>query len=89
LVRGSGVCGCPPFYIVFIGRCAGYAQMDTEPGSAAATPDSVALSLRECKDSLDSLHQRMDRFYVWASQLQVEYRDLKQRVGFMESAVVR
>ena len=63
--------------------------MDTAPGSAAATADSVALSLRECKDSLDSLHQRMDRFYVWASQLQVEYRDLKQRVGFMESAVVR
>jgi hypothetical protein len=26
----------------------------------------------------------MDRFYAWASQLQVEHRDLKQRVGFVE-----
>jgi hypothetical protein len=41
--------------------------------------------LQKINDSLDSLHQRMDRFYVWASQLQVEFRDIKQRIGFIES----
>jgi hypothetical protein len=42
---------------------------------------------QKLSDSLDSLHQRMDRFYAWASQLQVEHRDLMQRVRFMESRV--
>ena len=41
--------------------------------------------LQKINDSLDSLHQRMDRFYTWASQLQVEFRDIKQRIGFIES----
>ena len=27
----------------------------------------------------------MSRFYAWASQLQVEFRDMKQRIGFIES----
>lgn len=51
-------------------------------------PSPALLSLRECADSLSSLHQRMDRFYAWASLLQVEHRDLKQRVGFVEGAVL-
>ena len=42
--------------------------------------------LRDIKDSLDSLHQRMDRFYAWASQLQVEMRNAHQRLGFIETA---
>jgi hypothetical protein len=29
----------------------------------------------------------MDRFYAWASQLQVEFRDMKQRIGFIESNI--
>jgi hypothetical protein len=29
----------------------------------------------------------MDRFYAWASKLQVEHRDLKQRVAFLESNI--
>jgi hypothetical protein len=49
---------------------------------------TISMALRDCNDSLASLHQRMDRFYVWASQLQVENRDLKQRVGFLESTVL-
>ena len=34
--------------------------------------------LRDLQDSVASLHQRMDRFYAWASQLQVEIRELKR-----------
>lgn len=45
---------------------------------------NISAAVRELTDSLSSLHQRMDRFYAWASQLQVEHRDLKQRVGFVE-----
>jgi hypothetical protein len=41
--------------------------------------------LQKINDSLDSIHQRMSRFYAWASQLQVEFRDMKQRIGFIES----
>jgi hypothetical protein len=41
--------------------------------------------LQKINDSLDSLHHRMDRFFSWASQLQVEFRDIKQRIGFIES----
>ena len=41
--------------------------------------------LQKINDSLDSIHQRMSRFYSWASQLQVEFRDMKQRIGFIES----
>ena len=50
--------------------------------------DTPEFNLRDCGDSLASMHQWMDRFYAWASQLQVEYRDLKQRVGFLESEVL-
>ena len=41
----------------------------------------------ENTNSLDSLHHRMDRFYAWASALQVEFRDLKQRIGFIEKNI--
>jgi hypothetical protein len=43
------------------------------------------MELREINDSLESLHKRVDRFYAWASQLQVEFRDIKQRIGFLET----
>jgi hypothetical protein len=43
--------------------------------------------MRDLKDSLDSLHQRMDRFYAWASQLQVEMRNVQQRVKFLENTL--
>ena len=57
--------------------------------SQSATMDAEhSAALLRCSDSLDSLHVRMDRFYAWASQLQVEHRDLKQRVGFVEGAVL-
>ena len=45
------------------------------------------LELRDVKDSLDSLHQRMDRFYAWAAQLQVEMRNVHQRLGFLEQGL--
>ena len=35
-------------------------------------------------DSLDSIHHRMDKFYAWASELQVQHRNFKQRVDFLE-----
>ena len=41
--------------------------------------------LTQLQDSLDSLHQRMDRFYSWAGQLQSEFRSMKQRTGFLET----
>ena len=44
------------------------------------------MELQKINDSLDSLHFRMDKFYNWASQLQVEFRDIKQRIGFIESS---
>ena len=36
-------------------------------------------------EEIDKLNYRMDQFYKWASQLQVECRNLKQRVGYLES----
>ena len=45
------------------------------------------MELRDVKDSLDSLHQRMDRFYAWAAQLQVEMRNVQQRLGFLETGM--
>ena len=41
--------------------------------------------LRDVHDKLDSLHRRMDKFYEWASLMQKELRDMKQRQNFMES----
>ena len=45
--------------------------------------------VRDMKDALDSLHQRMDRFYAWASQLQVEMRNAHQRLGFLEATAAQ
>ena len=51
--------------------------------------DSVDLETRliNIQDSLDSIHQRMDRFYAWAGLLQSEFRNMKQRTGFIEAAM--
>ena len=43
--------------------------------------------MTQLQDSLDSMHHRMDRFYSWASQLQSEFRNIKQRTGFIEEVV--
>lgn len=55
--------------------------------SSQPQPLSAATLLR-CSDSIDGLHRRMDRFYAWASQLQVEHRDLKQRISYLEGLVL-
>ena len=39
----------------------------------------------DIQDNLNSLHSRLDRFYAWAAQLQVEIRDIKKRMAFLES----
>ena len=39
------------------------------------------------EDSLDSIHHRIDRFYSWAGLLQSEFRNMKQRTGFIEGAI--
>ena len=45
---------------------------------------NIEQRLIQLQDSLDSIHQRMDRFYSWAGLLQSEFRSMKQRTGFME-----
>ena len=40
---------------------------------------------RDMQDSLDSLHKRMDNYYSWAAQLQVEIRNIQKRQAFLES----
>ena len=37
------------------------------------------------QDSLNSLHKRMDNYYAWAAQLQVEIRNIQKRQTFLES----
>ena len=58
--------------------------MDT----ATATSDEERLHLIKrvttVGDSLDSVHHRIDKFYAWASELQVQHRNFKQRVDFLE-----
>ena len=49
--------------------------------------EGIEREMRDTKDSLDSLHQRMDRFYAWAAQLQVEMRNVQQRLGFLENGM--
>lgn len=44
-------------------------------------------NLRDLHDKMDSLHQRMDRFYSWASCLQVEFRNMQQKQMFIESQI--
>ena len=36
-------------------------------------------------DSLDSLHSRMDKFYAWAAELQVQIRNIQHRQTVIES----
>ena len=36
-------------------------------------------------EKAEKLNDRVDQFYKWASQLQVEFRNIKQRVGYLES----
>lgn len=46
--------------------------------------NNIEKRLIQLQDSLDSIHQRMDRFYSWAGLLQSEFRSMKQRTGFVE-----
>ena len=41
--------------------------------------------MQKMQDSLDSLHTRLDRFYAWAAELQVQIRNLQGRQTFLES----
>lgn len=52
-----------------------------------STPNDIENRLTQLQDSLDSLHNRMDRFYSWAGLLQSEFRSMKQRTGFIETVV--
>ncbi len=45
----------------------------------------TSLQLRDFTDRLESLHRRMDKFYEWAGVLQREFRDMQQRLTFLES----
>jgi hypothetical protein len=47
--------------------------------------DQKLRDLRDVNDKLDRLHKRMDRFYEWAGLLQKEFRDMQQRLRFIES----
>jgi hypothetical protein len=49
-------------------------QMNSEPKTQ-----------QELQDSLESLHKRMDSFYSWAAQLQLELRNIQKRQVFLES----
>jgi hypothetical protein len=53
--------------------------------AAANLKPFMDTNTREFSDKLDSLHRRMDKFYEWASILQKEFRDMKQRQVFIES----
>jgi hypothetical protein len=52
-----------------------------------STPCDIEQRLAQLQDSVDSLHHRMDRFYSWAGLLQQEFRNMKQRTGFIEGLV--
>ena len=41
--------------------------------------------LQALQDKLDSAHARLDSFYAWAAQLQKEFRDMKNRLSFIEA----
>jgi len=47
--------------------------------------DELRKEVKEIKDQLDSIHFRMDKFYVWASELQKEYRNMQQRLVCIEN----
>ena len=52
-----------------------------------SVPNDIEKRLNQLQDSVDSLHSRMDRFYSWAGLLQSEFRNMKQRTGFIEGVV--
>lgn len=52
-----------------------------------SNPEDIERRLIQLQDSIDSLHHRMDRFYAWAGLLQQEFRNMKQRIGFIEGVV--
>ena len=52
-----------------------------------STSSDIERRLTQLQDSVDSLHSRMDRFYSWAGLLQSEFRNMKQRTGFIETVV--
>lgn len=76
-----------PFYCVIAARDAvgGYLTPFISVHAAANSNILMDTSARDIHDKLDSLHRRMDKFYEWASILQKEFRDMKQRQGFLES----
>ncbi len=49
------------------------------------TMGGINKEMRDINDKLDSLHNRMDRFYAWSALLQKEFRDIQQRQKFIES----
>jgi hypothetical protein len=54
---------------------------------AMSNTNDIERQLTKLQDSIDSLHHRMDRFYSWAGLLQQEFRNIKQRIGFIEGMV--
>ena len=42
-------------------------------------------ALQALQDSVDSLHLRVDKFYGWAAELQLQIRNLQGRQTFLES----
>ena len=42
-------------------------------------------ALQALQDSVDSLHLRVDKFYSWAAELQLQIRNLQGRQTFLES----
>jgi hypothetical protein len=52
-----------------------------------SNPGDIERQLTQLQESVDSLHHRMDRFYSWAGLLQAEFRNMKQRTGFIEEVV--
>lgn len=71
-----------------------FIEMYLKSHTLVQTSSSVSLffqmdtDARDIKDKLDSLHRRMDKFYEWAAILQKEFKDMKQRQGFIESQCV-
>jgi uncharacterized coiled-coil DUF342 family protein len=51
--------------------------------------DDLRREVREVKESLESIHHRLDKFHSWAAQLQMEYRGMQQRLRFIEGNTER
>ena len=45
----------------------------------------VDTDTRDLIDKVDSLHQRVNKFFEWAAILQKEFRNMQQRQKFIES----